>query len=711
VKYGPHIRLLRILLSLRVHGRVLPPVLQFVLIAVWHPLLVHCVEGLEWLSSGVQYGFSSTSVQAYVPKPWEYGWAELGDFLIFCFGLHASALCAESVLGWIGFRLLVRRPRARWRWFVRCWWRACLWAPLVLGWPVLIAVLLPLDTALAAAMYVVAVVSTLIYACAAPGVLARREVARRARRIGRFCPVCRYWLRAVNTDVCLECGTPLAHARHGGFKIDRRRPVPLIAATKIRWRYRRWLVAASAGWLLLGLAIGIPVQHLYDRLQQRRTFARDYFMTPYGLACGDRCPKCGTTRVTTAYGGTTYVVRGLRWRSCAHEWCPDLLTDSAWTLLPGDVLLVRRDSHYYAVKITATDGVGLGYEWYYQPNPQVSTFTDKNVEHGQDQLSGQIRFKGVCVNVFQGRIEYDYRYGGTTPGMPATTDPHYIAYAGQIDIATIDAADPGWVYKYWEDGHPYEYDTGPDRIDLRMSETDAEVLRFIWQYISPGLIPRDDVELAYLRDAMIRFEGLSGAEWVALRDDYLAGGRPGTSYLWDRLCAYRIADVNTERLGRVRGLIVGIFRGGTAVTPPFIAVETDGGYERQIAWSAVEVLHVGRSYDVLPDDDFGAPGVTCSPIRVRATTCQTVEGVVCSTESGQEPLTMWLLPFGRYGSLQPYGQQGIRLVSRRTEQSWVVEVYDWLSFTDVGLRVCPVCGRAAESMSWQVCPYDGSPYE
>ena len=701
-------RVFRILLGRRVPGQVLPPLLQLVLIAAWHNvfmLLACALSVLSELASQFWPLFSAVSGTYSRVSP-----ISLGYEFMFHPAEYGIPMCAEAVLGWVGFRILVRRPHARWRRFIRCWWRMCLWAPVVLGIPAVVAAVLPPDTMVARVAYAAAAMLVLLCALLGPGVIARREVARRVQRIGRFCPVCRYWLRGFEGDTCVECGTPVVPARGGGLKVDRKRPVPLIAAVKLRRRYR-WITGGTALiCLTVGLSVGIPLQHYYSLALRRNMWDQNqYFMTPQGLAFGEACTRCGSRRARTVFGEIKYVERTRNAWVCPHDWIPDELTRSNWCLSEGDVLLIRSEGHYHAAKITGFgEGRRLRYDWYYQPNPRVGTFTDALTEHGSDHLSGQITFKTVRIPVDGGHIEYDFWYDGVSRRNGNLNDTHYIAFAGPVDIAQIDAADPGWVYKTWEDGLPYEYDVAPANIDLRLSDSDIEVLEFIWNYISPGLTPRSEVELAYLRHALNAHGLWLGADWTALRDDYLAGGRPGTSAVWDNKLGWRIADFGTKGLGRVRGLIVFWRRADLAS----LAGTPDPSAKDAAAFAAsLALIHVGEAYRKLPDNGTNDPVTTCYPVHMRTRNGRLIETVCETTDEWRRgALEFLVFPLARYASLSQGESTLVQLAPRQSEHSWPKIEYDWIAFTDTGLRTCPVCGRPAESVSWSTCPYDGSPY-
>jgi len=128
----------------------------------------------------------------------------------------------EALFGWIAFRFVLPKFRARWyRLFIRAWWRTCLLMTLIAP-PVWFAVGLLPGFPSAAYLGFLAIGFWLCMFTIVPVRFARRDVVLRARRICSLCPGCRYWLRDLATDRCPECGTSVTRSLNGGFVIAHR---------------------------------------------------------------------------------------------------------------------------------------------------------------------------------------------------------------------------------------------------------------------------------------------------------------------------------------------------------------------------------------------------------------------------------------------------------------------------------------------------------
>jgi hypothetical protein len=174
-----------------------------------------------------------------------------------------------------------------------------------------------------------------------------------------------------------------------------------------------------------------------------------------------QCPICQSVRLKDANGTTSYPLKKSGFARCQHTWLGGF---SAWSdkkLAPGDVLLIRKSGHYSAVRVIATSGAGssITFDWFYQPDKSKGTFADTNVQKGAVTSTGRIAFKDVSIEYQARRIWYDFYYGGIDPPRPNYYSPQEIAFAGNVDVKAIDASDPGWIYKTWEDGKPNGYRT------------------------------------------------------------------------------------------------------------------------------------------------------------------------------------------------------------------------------------------------------------
>jgi hypothetical protein len=160
-------------------------------------------------------GLTPTYISDYqMTESWQTGWLPYDKLL---FPIVAPLLLA-GLLGWLGYRWINRRPKPTWSRFVRHWWRACLYSTLIFPTTTLIAAIvpgMPLDPYVMTALGL----GYVAYWAAVPAFFARREIAVRARRLFKRCPRCRYSLRAIQGDVCPECGTRVVHSRLGGYEI------------------------------------------------------------------------------------------------------------------------------------------------------------------------------------------------------------------------------------------------------------------------------------------------------------------------------------------------------------------------------------------------------------------------------------------------------------------------------------------------------------
>ena len=698
-------RLLRIVLARSPGGRSLPAIIQLVLIVVWHPLMILLASTIpfddlqEW-SSLLWYRAGITSSYITVVGTFPASVTVLTTVAV----LTTIFVLLEAVLGWFGYRILIRRPSPKWYRFVRFWWRTCILGTVVVLAVMTFAPLLPVSPGSPFALLGVAILG--VFFCLGPGWLARREVIRRGRRIGKLCPVCRYCLRGIAADVCPECGTPLIRDSRGGYAIDRAR---LRQITKRQGR--RWIgIAKVAALLLVGAAAANLGDTLYERyLKHRFTSSAIILRTPQGDVAYRTCHLCDSVQITLMDGSIEYPIQSETFADCSHRWEASFAAWSAAKLSAGDVLLVRRGGHYNAVRILSArrSSAGIRYEWYHQPNKAKGTFVDDSVECGEKASTGKIAFKDVDIPYDFGSIWYDYYYGGINPASRTTADPHYIAFAGKVDIAEVDAADPGWIYKTWEDGKPNGYEEDSSRIDLRLSDKDTEALKFIWNHLAPTVQPKDDEELARFRHILkTSVVATLPPIWPTIRDDFHAGGRPGASAIWDDLVGYRIAQVSTQGLGRVRGVIVPVFR--TVGQDNHLVVQTDEGGVK-IVMADIEMLRLGRPLSVQSATNRNDAALSTVSVRVRTTTGKITEGVM-DFDGGM--LDFWLYPFTSLASTPDDSSAWVHLTLKTDEPSAIQLMrYEWIAFTDTVMRVCPKCGEPAESINWTVCPFDGTSYE
>ncbi len=105
------------------------------------------------------------------------------------------------------FRVLVRDPadEPRLPYFIRQWWRSCLWGLLLIPAIFVAAYLLPASQWVESAVLLACVA----YLVLGPAMLARSERRSRARRVARWrpeCPECSYNLRRTTGERCPECG-------------------------------------------------------------------------------------------------------------------------------------------------------------------------------------------------------------------------------------------------------------------------------------------------------------------------------------------------------------------------------------------------------------------------------------------------------------------------------------------------------------------------
>ena len=208
----------------------LPVAIQLVLIVLWYPLLLFLLSGpvLAELTSSLRVGASrpwyamehtATYTLSLTRGSGDLGYADplpaLWAWLI--------AAPVTGVLAYLPFTLLGvvprKHPEGELRVFVRCWWRAALWATLL--FPVGacgMAVLESWDARywiFQAPDWVFIILGNgwlWAYFLGAPSFLGARELRfRRRQRLARWrpvCPECAYSLRRLHADRCPECGTP-----------------------------------------------------------------------------------------------------------------------------------------------------------------------------------------------------------------------------------------------------------------------------------------------------------------------------------------------------------------------------------------------------------------------------------------------------------------------------------------------------------------------
>lgn len=210
--------LTRVVTSRRAGGRTLPAALQLLLIVLWHFFMVGLMglipfEEMTSAASRLWYAAGVTSSYVSVGQPTP---SDLDEWWV-GLALMISPVLVEALLGWLGFRM-IRRPRPRWYRFIRFWWRSCLYATFALPLAIAVVSVTPTPTFMDIAGVSVWVLAV-GYLTLGPAMLARREFARRAKRIARLCPACGYWLHGIDPSVCPECGAILAHSQKGGYEV------------------------------------------------------------------------------------------------------------------------------------------------------------------------------------------------------------------------------------------------------------------------------------------------------------------------------------------------------------------------------------------------------------------------------------------------------------------------------------------------------------
>ena len=476
--------------------------------------------------------------------------------------------------------------------------------------------------------------------------------------------------------------------------------------------------------LCLGGAIAFLGQRLYWRL---RAFGFGAgvesvaFQTKEGLVNYSMC-RCGSSRTVTADGTITYPVKTDQFDTCTHRWYGGIAAWSAKKLSAGDVILVRKGGRYSAVKVISAglSGDNITFEWFQQPDKSKSTFADGNILTGKISATGAITFKYVNIPYSFGSIWYDFYYGGASPASQNVADPHYVCLAGKVDLEDIDAADPGWIYKTWEDGKPNGYQKDSDRVDLRLSSDDRKALQAIWRHVAPGLTHKSDEELAYFRhvlstnvfDLSAAAPSMSGTmqcAWPLIKEDIAADGTPRSSSSWDSLQGHRIAIVSTQGLGRIRGMLVPVYR--TMGQDSSIIVRTDDE-TKKVMMGEIQLLEMGDIDTVQPEGNTNELPKHAVDIRIKLNDGKSIEGIVEYMNVNQSGLSFLLYPFKTYGSVpQEYG--GSIHLTTKIDQASVIPLmrYDWISFVDLPKKICSVCGRPAESSNWIVCPHDGARYD
>lgn len=431
---GPASRLRRL-----AGGRNVSAAGQLVLICLWHWFLPKAgAVLLDALWEAAQYfwyrrGLGTIATNVWVaPRP----------SLFSREGLHEAAgsllvpILLEALAGWLVFRLVLRRPRPRWYRFVRYWWQACLYGTAYLGAIEILRTCLS-GTGLFGTGYFLFIWGA--WFCVVPTALALRNVVRRSVRIAPLCPLCRYWLRVPGAATCSECGAPLVRASAGGYAIDRARNVPREdnLFRKERWRRRRRRV------LLAGLFLAPVMAPASTVVALGLVFPPTamLFHTQRGPAEYTLCGICGAVRLKYADGTVQYASQSRAFGTCKHAWNGKFTAWSRRRLSAGDVLLIRSADTYSAVKVLRNPGATIRFEWFHQPDKSKSTFNDPGVTHGVIDAN-RITFGNVDIPYQNGSVWYDFYFGGIDGATPNAPNPHHIAFAGKVDVATIDASDP-----------------------------------------------------------------------------------------------------------------------------------------------------------------------------------------------------------------------------------------------------------------------------
>jgi hypothetical protein len=433
------------------------------------------------------------------------------------------------------------------------------------------------------------------------------------------------------------------------------------------------------------------------------------------------CTRCFSTRVMRPDGTVKELVRTETSPGCDHSWAPGIGAWSSSKLTKGDVLLIRRSERYNAVKILESPrpGSATRFEWWHQPDADIGTFADPGVLRGQAEASREIRFEDVSIPWSpDGRIWYDFYYGGIAPSSQNRANPHFVAFAGNGDVAEVNAADPGWIYKCWEDGEPNGYSENLAKTREALSKDDLEALRTAWSFLSPSIKPSSNAELIRLHEILttsysIYVEDAEGRPWPrpiwpSLKEDIESGGAPGESSVWADLVGSRIGIASTRRLCRVLGLIVParrlLGRGAN------ILVQTEKG-AAQVSVGDIDTLRLGQFMAGWRTSDGNPLMEKALPVYIRTSSGALVEGYVDCTYPALSGLDFILHPLTPF----PVGQEvssGFILTPDTSRSAGIPLVdYDWICFIETGIRACPRCARPADTMEWTHCPYDGTPYE
>ncbi len=216
----------RILLGNHPTRKATATIIQFLLIFLWHIGMFLLMEVIPFVRLAVwasQLYFRAGLTQSYISDVASYPSNNDSTITIVrAFLLSMIVLIlTEALLGWFGYRIMVRRPKPRWYRFIRSWWRTCMWATLFVPVVIFLSSLLPIPFPFCYILVSPVVIGLFFFWC--PGWMALREIVLRGKRIGQLCPVCRYCLYGIPGVICPECGTPLIHAKQGGFAIDQDR--------------------------------------------------------------------------------------------------------------------------------------------------------------------------------------------------------------------------------------------------------------------------------------------------------------------------------------------------------------------------------------------------------------------------------------------------------------------------------------------------------
>ncbi|MHC4444437.1 MAG: hypothetical protein ACYTBZ_22615 [Planctomycetota bacterium] len=460
-------RIFDIICARPVGSRILPSVLQLSFIVIWHYLLFIWLKVLDnlhewsqrfWFQQGISdsFGYNYEVVETVPFSFVEKLFLVVIPYLI--------VLLIEALISWFGFRLFVRRRPKLYR-FIRYWWRTCLYGTIVISiFTVLINIFSPLFPFMSGFTGILLLGT---YILVTPGFLAFREINRRQIRLAPLCPFCRYWLHAWFGKVCPECGTTLLRGKKGGYVIApyyQQLPGSMVNMKNKRRQNLRVII------IVCTIFFSMSLFALYFVFIGNRPWYYNACIlnTTAGPVKYFICCICDSARIEYANSKEEFPIKRPDFNNCNHMWQSEGYAWSSWELKKGDVLLIKKEGTYNTVKIISVSDVGgsIQYEWYHQPDSSKGTFTDKRVEKQKVSANGMIAFKNISISINNGCIWYDFYYGGVDSANPIVSDPHHIAYAGKVDISTIDASDIGWIYKTWEDGKPngYRQSTGnPDR--------------------------------------------------------------------------------------------------------------------------------------------------------------------------------------------------------------------------------------------------------